>query len=83
MFFFVFSRSITEPVRNIGFKDPENFLLAQAEEVDLSKKIITCKNTDLNLGFHLPYDKLVIGVGCLNNTFGIPGADKYAYFLKV
>lgn len=30
----------------------------------------------------LPYDYLVIGVGCQNATFGIKGVEEYACFLK-
>lgn len=76
-------RSITEPIRNIGFKDPHDFMLAHAETLDIKNKEVHCKSTvDQNINFTVPYDKLVVGVGCLNNTFGIPGVDKYTCFLK-
>ena len=32
--------------------------------------------------YTLKYDKLVIGVGMVTNTFNIPGVDEHAYFLK-
>ena len=32
--------------------------------------------------FDLSYDKLVIGVGCYTQTFGIPGVKENAFFLK-
>lgn len=32
--------------------------------------------------FQLEYDKLVVAVGAENNTFGIPGVEKHAHFLK-
>lgn len=32
--------------------------------------------------FSLPYDKLVMSVGCYSQTFGIPGVKDTAYFLK-
>jgi NADH dehydrogenase FAD-containing subunit len=30
----------------------------------------------------IPFDYLVVGVGAQNSTFGIPGVEKYACFLK-
>ena len=35
------------------------------------------------LTYELLYDKLVIGVGSLCNTFGTPGVVENAYFLRV
>ncbi|TPX61758.1 hypothetical protein SpCBS45565_g07184 [Spizellomyces sp. 'palustris'] len=32
--------------------------------------------------FTLSYDKLVVAVGAYSNTFGIPGVEKYGFFLK-
>ncbi|EIW67161.1 hypothetical protein TREMEDRAFT_45240 [Tremella mesenterica DSM 1558] len=32
--------------------------------------------------YNLPYDKLVIAVGCYSASFGIPGVKKHAHFLK-
>ena len=31
----------------------------------------------------IPYDQLVIGVGALPNSFGVPGVHEHAFFLKV
>ncbi|XP_054714965.1 uncharacterized protein LOC129224525 [Uloborus diversus] len=76
-------RSITEPVRNVGFKDPSDFMLASAEELDLKKQKLLCKSVlDPSVQFYVHYDVLVIGVGCLNNTFGVPGVNRHAIFLK-
>ena len=33
--------------------------------------------------YPLKYDKLVIAVGAVSNTFGIPGVQEHAFFLKV
>lgn len=30
----------------------------------------------------MDYDKLVITVGSVSNTFGIPGVEEHAFFLK-
>lgn len=76
-------RSITEPIRNIGFDAAEDFSLSSAESLDIPNKVLTCRSVlDEKLIFNFAYDKLIIGVGARNNTFGIPGADKYACFLK-
>jgi NADH:ubiquinone reductase (non-electrogenic) len=32
--------------------------------------------------FTLPYDKLVVAVGAVNNTFGTPGVEQNCIFLK-
>ncbi|KAG8175324.1 hypothetical protein JTE90_002869 [Oedothorax gibbosus] len=76
-------RSIIEPVRNIGFDDPRDFIFAHAENLDLSNQRITCRSVfDQSEPFSISFDKLVIGVGCLTNTFGVKGVEKYASFLK-
>ena len=33
--------------------------------------------------YDISYDKLVIGVGAISNTFGVPGVEEHAFFLKV
>jgi NADH:ubiquinone reductase (non-electrogenic) len=53
------------------------------KDVDLDGKKVICTTggadaTDLTLD----YDHLVVAVGAQPNTFGIPGVDKYAKFLK-
>lgn len=32
--------------------------------------------------FEIDYDRLVIAVGAMPNTFGIPGVEQNAFFLK-
>lgn len=59
--------------------------------IDFEKKKITCvEKSSVYFSdhkdrehFELDYDLLVIGVGAKNNTFNVPGVDKYAFFLKV
>ncbi|GIY19500.1 internal alternative NAD(P)H-ubiquinone oxidoreductase A1, mitochondrial [Caerostris extrusa] len=76
-------RSITEPIRNIGFNDPNDFMLAYAEQLDTSTQTLHCRSAlDPGSQFNVYYDKLVIGVGCKSNTFGVPGVEKFASFLK-
>ena len=76
-------RSIIEPVRNIGFKDPEWFHLAHAVGVDKNKKTVQCVNVmSKDVQYDLPYDYLAVGIGCLPNTFKVPGVTEHALFLK-
>ena len=77
-------RSIIEPVRNTGFRDSAHFHLSYATDVDLANKSL--KVTSVlrpSLSYTISYDKLVIGVGALSSTFGVPGVEEHAFFLKV
>ena len=79
-----FFRSIIEPVRNTGFRQTDHFHLSRATGIDFDKRIVNAES-DLKPGltYDLKYDKLVIGVGSLSNTFGVPGVIENACFLKV
>eukprot|EP00824_Muranothrix_gubernata_P003507 TRINITY_DN14399_c0_g1_i1.p1 TRINITY_DN14399_c0_g1~~TRINITY_DN14399_c0_g1_i1.p1 ORF type:complete len:467 (+),score=88.80 TRINITY_DN14399_c0_g1_i1:28-1401(+) len=73
-------RSITEEVRNVR---NVTFHAAHCVDIDTTDKKIVCQ---MDLGEHkpftVPYDKLLIAVGCLNQTFGIPGVTEHCHFLK-
>uniref|UniRef100_A0A914CCN1 FAD/NAD(P)-binding domain-containing protein n=1 Tax=Acrobeloides nanus TaxID=290746 RepID=A0A914CCN1_9BILA len=76
-------RSIIEPVRNVGFTNSHDFHLAEALNCDFEKQIVTVQSSlDKNMVWDIPYDKLVIGVGSLPNTFNVPGVKENAFFLK-
>eukprot|EP00929_Paragymnodinium_shiwhaense_P031310 TRINITY_DN1756_c0_g1_i2.p1 TRINITY_DN1756_c0_g1~~TRINITY_DN1756_c0_g1_i2.p1 ORF type:complete len:512 (+),score=148.28 TRINITY_DN1756_c0_g1_i2:100-1635(+) len=70
--------SIIEPIRDQA--PGAKFLHVTCSDVDLDKKTVKCSGTGAHL--ELQYDHLVIGVGAQPNTFGIPGVDKHAMFLK-
>lgn len=77
-------RSIVEPVRNSGFRDEHHFHLSKAVELNTVDKKVLCESVlDPSLRYSVPYDLLVIGVGAESNTFGIPGVQDHAFFLKV
>ena len=73
-------RSIIEPVRAAQ----ENFRYYQAfcKGIDLQRQVLACQNALDRQTFQLPYDILVIAVGSVGSTYGIPGVDDYALFLK-
>jgi len=59
-------RSLVEPIRRIVQRVRGHYLLAEAEEVEFSEKLVEVSQTDSNgvkRNFYLPYDKLVVGVG--------------------
>lgn len=75
-------RSIIEPIRNTGFRHADHFHLASASDIDMKNKKVKCKSVLSESEYEIPYDKLVIGVGAMSNSFGITGVEKYAVFLK-
>ncbi|XP_067131727.1 uncharacterized protein [Centruroides vittatus] len=77
-------RSIIEPVRKLrNFHSTDQFHLAYAVSLDTKNKFVTCKNVIRpDDEYQLKYDKLIISVGALNNTYGIPGVKEYTFFLK-
>ena len=75
-------RSIIEPVRNIRFREDSHFQLARATKLDADNNTLTCSSDVGDHSYELKYDFLVIGVGALSNTFGIPGVSEHAHFLK-
>lgn len=77
-------RSIIEPIRNFGFRSTDHFHLSWASQLDIESKTLTCESTlKSDLVYKLKYDHLVIGVGSLSSTLGVPGVLQHASFLKV
>ncbi|XP_071497123.1 uncharacterized protein, partial [Diadema antillarum] len=76
-------RSIIEPVRNVGFRQSDHFHLSEAMSLDVKNKVVTCQSViDRSTLYNLEYDKLVISVGAVSNTFGVPGVREHTFFLK-
>lgn len=77
-------RSCLEPVRNKlirGGKKVMDFYEAFATEIDDDKKVIRCKAASGEI-FEVPFDYAIVAVGAETNTFGIPGVEENAFFLK-
>lgn len=78
-------RSIVEPVRSV-LKNKGRFFEAKCNEIlPEEKSIVACFPEDAGFPeacFKLPYDILVLSVGCVNNTFGIQGVEEYTTFFK-
>lgn len=83
-------RGVIEPVRTA--RPGLNYIQAGATSVDTTNKVVTFESvyeereTDEEVPVHpaasIKYDELVIAVGAAPNTFGVPGVEKYCYFLK-
>jgi len=83
-------RGVIEPVREARTR--LNYIQAAATSIDTSQKLVhyesvyTDRPEDDRPSIHpaasLKYDELVIAVGAAPNTFGVPGVEKYCFFLK-
>ena len=61
-----------------------HFHLSRATGIDFKDRVLHAESVlKPGLTYDLSYDKLVIGVGSLSNTFGVPGVTENAFFLKV
>jgi NADH:ubiquinone reductase (non-electrogenic) len=78
-------RSIVEPVRSV-LKNKGRFFEAKCNEIlPEEKAIVACFPEDAGFPeacFKLPYDILILSVGCVNNTFGIKGVEEHTTFFK-
>lgn len=78
-------RSIVEPVRSV-LKSKGRFFEAKCNEIIPDEKaIVACFPEDAGFPeacFKLPYDILILSVGCVNNTFGVQGVEEYTTFFK-
>lgn len=64
--------AVEDPLQGLG-------LAAERDEGQDEGKAVKKQKGKL---FRMPYDKLVVAVGCYNQTFGTPGVKEHAYFLK-
>ncbi|KAL4885305.1 hypothetical protein BJY04DRAFT_145686 [Aspergillus karnatakaensis] len=77
-------RSLVEPVRRIIQRVHGHFLKGEAVDIHFSEKLVEVSQVDAKgekQQFYLPYDKLVVGVGCVTNPHGVKGLDN-CHFLK-
>jgi NADH:ubiquinone reductase (non-electrogenic) len=73
-------RSIIEPIR---LARPQCvYYQASCTMIDLAAQRLQCEGVIDRRGFELVYDQLIVAVGGINKTFGIPGVEQYGLFLK-
>ncbi len=73
-------RSIIEPVR-LARKNV-TFYQARASALDVQTQTVRCEDVIDGHVFDVGYDVLVVAVGAVNHTFGVPGVEANAFFLK-
>jgi len=74
------AHSVLEAVRQTSPMPRATLLTAECTGVDKDAKLLECKDAETTL--QISYDHLVIAVGAQPNTFGIPGIEDHAMFLK-
>lgn len=73
-------RSVIEPIRYA--REDLQFYQAEATDLDPTSHTVRCVATSNRHVFDVAYDTLVIAVGAVSNTFGVPGVADHALFLK-
>ncbi|MEO8168318.1 MAG: FAD-dependent oxidoreductase, partial [bacterium] len=73
-------RSIIEPIRYA--REDIRFLHAEAKSLNTAAKTIVCVGATDRHEFSIEYDIVVIAVGAVSNSFGVPGVAEYAMHLK-
>lgn len=79
-------RLAEEPVRR-RTRSSVQYHKASAQSIDFENRTILCKPSVEDLDrtggtFEVQYDKIVIAPGCGIQTFGTPGAEEHALFLR-
>lgn len=67
--------NVVVPIREL-LSSKTNFLMAEANEINLSSKVVKTNVMDVN------YDYLVLATGAVTNYYNIPGAEEYTLPLK-
>lgn len=71
------AEDIAYPVRSVFAKTSNiEFILAHARHIDFKKRRIETG------GETIDYDYLILANGSVTSTFGVPGVEEYAYYLK-
>lgn len=73
-------RSIIEPIRTA--RKGLRYHQAYCVSIDFEKRVAYCEGKFKQTPFEVSFDKVVIGVGAISNTFGIPGVAEHCHFLK-
>ena len=57
--------------------------MSSAVALDMSNRFVECQSALDSDKYKQAYDYLVIAVGAMPGTFGIPGVEEHTFFLKV
>lgn len=79
-------RSIIEPLRDSQLGQESDFHFASVQDIDPEKKVLQVESAisaeSRNRKYDIKYDTLVLACGSRPLTFGLPGVEKHAFFLK-
>ncbi|KAF1773561.1 hypothetical protein JG687_00007229 [Phytophthora cactorum] len=79
-------RSIIEPLRDSMFSHESDFHFANVQDIDPEKKILNVESAisaeSRHRKYDIKYDALVLACGSRPLTFGLPGVEEHAFFLK-
>lgn len=75
-------RSIIEPIRDNHFRHEDDFHLATVTEIVPEDKFIKVQADATQRNYSVKYDTLVLACGSRPLTFGLPGVEEHAFFLK-
>lgn len=73
-------RSIIEPIRHA--RKDIRFYHAEVVGIDTAGNTVACIGVADKHEFEVGYDVLVVAVGAVSNSFGVPGVAEHAMFLK-
>ena len=73
-------RTIIEPIRTI--RREARYFQAKAVAIDEARRVVRCQARDGEIEWDQPFDQLVLSVGCVTNTFGVPGVEEHGFVLK-
>lgn len=74
-------RHVVSPLRGMVRRPSTWCITADVEEIDTEARVVTVLGGDGDL-HRLSYDWLVLALGGVTHTFGIPGIDRYAMGMK-
>lgn len=75
-------RSIIEPLRDSMFRHENDFHVASVKSIDPQHKVINVSSEINAREYKVKYDALVLACGAKPMTFGLPGVEEHAFFLK-
>ncbi|DBA01620.1 TPA: hypothetical protein N0F65_011376 [Lagenidium giganteum] len=75
-------RSIIEPLRDSAFRHENDFHYAVVDEIDPQQKQLLVQSEISKRRYPVKYDALVLACGSRPLTFGLPGVEEHAMFLK-
>ncbi|KIK59475.1 hypothetical protein GYMLUDRAFT_44452 [Collybiopsis luxurians FD-317 M1] len=71
-------RSLIEPLRKIIARLRGHFVAGKAVDISMHERLVEVEATGMDgksEHFFIPYDKLIIAVGSVSSTHGVPGLD--------